>query len=122
MKKVFIPLFSILVLMVTHEKLMAQTTPTTTTTTTLTVKGIPYKNPDVTWEAQKTADSLAAVAALATIKVMDTQISYDDKMRASLSANIDPEASTVKKAWANYLSKNHKVRLRGAGIFSSTDL
>ncbi len=57
-----------------------------------------------------------------TIQPEDATISYDGKSRPCLLIAVDPEAKTLKKAWKEYIKKNHDVKLKGIGFLSNKDL
>lgn len=57
-----------------------------------------------------------------TIKIDKTEISYENKLRPCLSANVEPLPKELKKEWVNYLNKNYGVKLNGIGMFSDDDL
>lgn len=57
-----------------------------------------------------------------TIQIDTTQISYENKLRPSIGAQVDPEKDELTKAWADYLNKNYKVKLKGFGLFSTKEI
>lgn len=57
-----------------------------------------------------------------TIKIDTTQISFENKLRPALGANVDPEPKPLKKAWAAYLKKKYDVKIKGIGWFANKDL
>ena len=67
-----------------------------------------------------TFGSLTAIAQ--TIVIDTTQISFENKLRPAIGANVDPEPKSLKKAWASYLKKNYDVKMKGIGLLSNKDL
>lgn len=57
-----------------------------------------------------------------TIQIDTTQISFENKLRPSIGAQVDPGKDELNKAWADYLNKNYKIKLKGFGLFSTKEI
>ena len=60
-----------------------------------------------------------------SFKIDTTSISFENKLRPCLSANIDPEDRSLQKAWTSYLKNNYEVKLRKTStknVFAAKDI
>lgn len=62
------------------------------------------------------------VSAQTPIQIFETTIEFDKGLRPCIQLNIDPEPNTLKKAWRDYLKDNYKLKLKGIGFLSNSDL
>lgn len=65
---------------------------------------------------------ISSITISQTISPVDGSIEHEKKSRPCLVVNVDPEAKTLKKAWSDYLKKNHAVKLKGIGFLTNKDL
>jgi hypothetical protein len=52
----------------------------------------------------------------------DGMITHNDAPRPCIVVDIEPDPSTLKHAWADYLKENHGLKLKGLGFLSNKDL
>jgi len=57
-----------------------------------------------------------------TIKVIDTEISFENKLRPALSANTDPEQDALESAWKSYMKKNFDIKFKSSSFSSNENL
>ena len=62
------------------------------------------------------------VKAQTSIEPFETTIDYDNDQRPCIQVNLDPEPSTLKNAWKDYLKDNYDFKLKGIGFLSNKDL
>lgn len=57
-----------------------------------------------------------------TIEIETKSVIYEKTIKKCLAAQVDPEESALTKSWANYLKKNYKIKMKGFGLFSNSDV
>ena len=57
-----------------------------------------------------------------TFRIDSSEVSYEDKLRPCLMVKYDASAKTVKKGWADYLKKNHSIKVKGIGLLTDRDI
>lgn len=57
-----------------------------------------------------------------TYVINTSEITFENKLRPSLLVKFDADANTVKKGWVDYMKKNYKIKVKGAGLFSDKDI
>ncbi len=61
-------------------------------------------------------------ASAQTFELEDTQIQHEKTQRASITAILDPEPESLKKAWQDYLKDTYDVKIKGIGFLVNKDV
>lgn len=64
----------------------------------------------------------AVVLNAQTLVVNSSQVNFEDKARPSLVADVDSEKDALASAWATFLKKTYKIKLKGFGLFSNKEV
>jgi cell division protein FtsB len=57
-----------------------------------------------------------------TFRIDTAEVSFEDKLRPCLLVKYDASAKTVKKGWADYLKRNHSIKVKGIGLLTDKDI
>jgi hypothetical protein len=57
-----------------------------------------------------------------TLRIDSSQISFEGKVRPCLSAQVDSDQDALAAGWASYLKSIYKIKLKGFGLFSNSDV
>jgi cell division protein FtsB len=57
-----------------------------------------------------------------TFRIDTSEVSFENKLRPCLLVKYDASAKTVKKGWADYLKRNHSIKVKGIGLLTDKDI
>ncbi len=61
-------------------------------------------------------------ASAQTYRIDTSEISFENKLRACFAVTYDAPSKTTKSAWADFLKKNYKIKVKGIGLFANKDI